>query len=195
MRNLRSVSQRMLPRNLRNLESTGLVTRRVTRSKTFAVEYSLTRLGKTLVAHSAICPAGRSYCRSPRSEQTTGPGRVAGSGAGLARCGEGAHAPRRRAGAATPGAAVGFRSRRSTASRPIKEAPRFRRAAPCLYFMFAPDFTTGRPSCLASADGFNDIVVHLVNHDAKLWAVNRNGRDTWIGTKRETCSTTKDISE
>jgi len=49
-RRLGSVSQRMLTRSLRNLESTGLVTRRVTRSKAIAVEYSLTRLGRTLVA-------------------------------------------------------------------------------------------------------------------------------------------------
>ncbi len=47
---LGSVSQRMLTRTLRNLESTGLIARRVTRSKTVAVEYSLTRLGKTVIA-------------------------------------------------------------------------------------------------------------------------------------------------
>jgi DNA-binding HxlR family transcriptional regulator len=41
-----SVSQRMLTRTLRNLESTGLIGRRVTRSKAIAVEYSLTQLGK-----------------------------------------------------------------------------------------------------------------------------------------------------
>jgi DNA-binding HxlR family transcriptional regulator len=45
-----SVSQRMLTRTLRNLESTGLITKRVTRSKTIAVEYSLTQLGRTLIA-------------------------------------------------------------------------------------------------------------------------------------------------
>jgi len=48
-RRLGSVSQRMLTRTLRHLESTGLVTRRVTGSKTIAVEYSLTRLGRTFV--------------------------------------------------------------------------------------------------------------------------------------------------
>ena len=37
-------------RTLRNLESTGLIARRVTRSKAIAVEYSLTRLGRTLIA-------------------------------------------------------------------------------------------------------------------------------------------------
>jgi len=49
-RHLGSVSQRMLTRTLRNLESTGLIARRVTRSKAIAVEYSLTQLGKTIIA-------------------------------------------------------------------------------------------------------------------------------------------------
>jgi DNA-binding HxlR family transcriptional regulator len=48
-RRLGSVSQRMLTRTLRNLESTGLIAKRVTRSKAIAVEYSLTRLGRTLI--------------------------------------------------------------------------------------------------------------------------------------------------
>src|SRR5258707_15222610 len=39
----------MLTRTLRNLESTGLITRRVTRAKAIAVEYSLTRLGRTII--------------------------------------------------------------------------------------------------------------------------------------------------
>src|SRR5215510_11355919 len=45
-----SVSQRMLSRTLRHLESTGLIARRVTRAKAIAVEYSLTRLGRTIIA-------------------------------------------------------------------------------------------------------------------------------------------------
>lgn len=49
-RYLGSVSQRMLTRTLRNLESTGLINRRLTRSKTIAVEYSLTQVGKTIIA-------------------------------------------------------------------------------------------------------------------------------------------------
>jgi len=48
-RHLGSVSQRMLTRTLRNLESTGLIARRVTRSKAIAVEYSLTQLGRTII--------------------------------------------------------------------------------------------------------------------------------------------------
>ena len=42
-RHLGRVSQRMLTRTLRNLESTGLVARRVIASKAIAVEYSLTQ--------------------------------------------------------------------------------------------------------------------------------------------------------
>lgn len=49
-RELGSVSQRMLTRSLRNLESAGLVTRRVTQSKAIRVEYSLTRVGRTIIA-------------------------------------------------------------------------------------------------------------------------------------------------
>jgi len=49
-RDLGGVSQRMLTRTLRSLESTGLINKRVTRSKTIAVEYSLTGLGKTIIA-------------------------------------------------------------------------------------------------------------------------------------------------
>lgn len=48
-RRLGSVSQRMLTRTLRNLESTGLISRRVTGLKTVAVEYSLTPMGKTII--------------------------------------------------------------------------------------------------------------------------------------------------
>jgi DNA-binding HxlR family transcriptional regulator len=48
-RHLGSISQRMLTRTLRNLESAGLVARRTTREKAITVEYSLTRLGRTIV--------------------------------------------------------------------------------------------------------------------------------------------------
>src|SRR5262252_8804358 len=48
-RRLGKISQRMLTRTLRNLESTGLIERHVTRSKSIAVEYSLTKLGRTFV--------------------------------------------------------------------------------------------------------------------------------------------------
>jgi len=49
-RQLENVSQRMLTRTLRDLESTGLIARRVTISKAISVEYSLTRLGRTIIA-------------------------------------------------------------------------------------------------------------------------------------------------
>lgn len=56
-RALGNISQRMLTRTLRNLEFAGLITRHVTRSKSIAVEYSLTKMGKTF-----IIPL-RSICR------------------------------------------------------------------------------------------------------------------------------------
>ncbi len=56
-RDLGSVSQRMLTRTLRNLEAAGLIARRVIQSKPVAVEYSLTKLGATMV------PPLRGMCR------------------------------------------------------------------------------------------------------------------------------------
>ena len=56
-RQLGSVSQRMLTRTLRNLESAGLISRRVTQSKAVMVEYSLTDLGGTII------PPLRGMCR------------------------------------------------------------------------------------------------------------------------------------
>jgi DNA-binding HxlR family transcriptional regulator len=47
---LGNISQRMLTKNLRDLESAGLVAQRVTKSRSVAVEYSLTKMGKTFVA-------------------------------------------------------------------------------------------------------------------------------------------------
>jgi DNA-binding HxlR family transcriptional regulator len=51
----------MLTRTLRNLESTGLIIRHVIRSKPIAVEYSLSKLGKTIITPlSGMCRwAGR----------------------------------------------------------------------------------------------------------------------------------------
>ena len=49
-RQVGSISQRMLTKTLRNLESAGLIDRSVTQSKTIAVEYSLTPLGGTIIA-------------------------------------------------------------------------------------------------------------------------------------------------
>ncbi len=61
---LRGISQRMLTRTLRNLESTGLVSRCMTGSKIVAVEYSLTKLGRTLITPlSVMCRWARRYGR------------------------------------------------------------------------------------------------------------------------------------
>jgi DNA-binding HxlR family transcriptional regulator len=49
-RRLQGVSQRMLTRTLRSLESSGLIARSATSSKPLAVEYSLTEPRKTLIA-------------------------------------------------------------------------------------------------------------------------------------------------
>src|ERR1700743_2344124 len=61
-RHLGNVSQRMLTRTLRHLESTGLIARRVTSSKVTTVEYSLTRLGGTIIAPlGGMCRWARRY--------------------------------------------------------------------------------------------------------------------------------------
>ena len=63
-RELGGVSQRMLTRSLRNLESAGLVARRVTQSKAITVEYSLTRAGKTIIAPlRGMCRWAKRYRR------------------------------------------------------------------------------------------------------------------------------------
>jgi DNA-binding HxlR family transcriptional regulator len=55
-RRLGTISQRMLTRTLRNLESTGLISRRVTQSRSVTVEYSLTKLGKRfMVPVKSVC--------------------------------------------------------------------------------------------------------------------------------------------
>jgi predicted dithiol-disulfide oxidoreductase (DUF899 family) len=41
------------------------------------------------------------------------------------------------------------------------------------HFMFGPDYTAGCPSCSAIADGYNGLVVHLVNHDVMFWTISR----------------------
>jgi hypothetical protein len=55
----------MLTRTLRNLESTRLISRRVTGSKAIAVEYSLTQLGRTIIAPlRGMCCWAKRYCRA-----------------------------------------------------------------------------------------------------------------------------------
>jgi DNA-binding HxlR family transcriptional regulator len=63
-RHLGSVSQRMLTRTLRDLESAGLIARRVTQSKAIAVEYSLTQMGRTIIAPlRGMCRWAKQYLR------------------------------------------------------------------------------------------------------------------------------------
>lgn len=68
-RELGNISQRMLTRTLRHLESAGLIARSVTQSKALAVEYSLTQLGRTLVAPLAgMCRWARRYGKQVSAE-------------------------------------------------------------------------------------------------------------------------------
>jgi DNA-binding HxlR family transcriptional regulator len=68
-RELGSVSQRMLTRTLRNLESAGLVARRVTGSKTVAIEYSLTQRGRTIITPlRGMCRWAKRYRRRVSAE-------------------------------------------------------------------------------------------------------------------------------
>jgi DNA-binding HxlR family transcriptional regulator len=68
-RRLGSVSQRMLTRTLRNLESTGLIARRLTGTKAIAVEYSLTQHGRTIIAPlRSMCRWARRHRRKVRAE-------------------------------------------------------------------------------------------------------------------------------
>jgi DNA-binding HxlR family transcriptional regulator len=71
-RHLGSVSQRMLTRTLRNLESAGLIARRVTRSRDIAVEYSLTQLGRTIIAPlGGMCRRAKRYLSPRRSNASS----------------------------------------------------------------------------------------------------------------------------
>jgi DNA-binding HxlR family transcriptional regulator len=63
-RQLGGISQRMMTRTLRNLEFAGLIARRETKSKTTAVEYSLTKVGKTIIAPlRGMCRWAKRYSR------------------------------------------------------------------------------------------------------------------------------------
>jgi len=59
----------MLTRTLRNLESAGLIERRVTKSKAIAVEYSLTQMGKTIITPlGGMCRWARRYRKEVSAE-------------------------------------------------------------------------------------------------------------------------------
>jgi len=66
-RELESISQRMLTRTLRNLESAGLIARSVTGSRAISVEYSF--FGKTIIAPLAgMCRWARRYGKAVSAE-------------------------------------------------------------------------------------------------------------------------------
>jgi DNA-binding HxlR family transcriptional regulator len=68
-RELGNISQRMLTRTLRHLESAGLIARSLTQSKSISVEYSLTQLGRTIIAPLAgMCRWARRYGREVSAE-------------------------------------------------------------------------------------------------------------------------------
>jgi DNA-binding HxlR family transcriptional regulator len=63
------LSQRMLTRTLRSLESAGLIARRVAQAKPAAVEYSLTKPGKTIIAPlRGMCRWAKRYRRDVSAE-------------------------------------------------------------------------------------------------------------------------------
>jgi len=71
-RRLGSVSQRMLTRTLRNLESASLIAGRVTQSIAIAVEYSLTQPGKTIIAPlGGIRRWAKRYLQEPELRSAT----------------------------------------------------------------------------------------------------------------------------
>lgn len=64
-----SVSQRMLTRTLRNLESTSLITRSMAGPDTRAVEYSLNELGRTFMAPlNSMCQWARQHRKDLSAE-------------------------------------------------------------------------------------------------------------------------------
>jgi DNA-binding HxlR family transcriptional regulator len=68
-RQLGSISQRMLTRTLRNLESAGLVDRRVTQSNAISVEYSLTERGRTIIVPlRGMCRWAKRYRKDVSAE-------------------------------------------------------------------------------------------------------------------------------
>jgi predicted dithiol-disulfide oxidoreductase (DUF899 family) len=85
---------------------------------------------------------------------------MAGSAARAARGGEGAHAPRRRAGAPAAGAALGaidkdYRFETDDGNASLADLFQGRSQLLVYHFMFGPDYTAGCPACSAIADGFD----------------------------------------
>lgn len=68
-RRLRTVSQRMLTRTLRHLESSRLITRNVSGPDARAVEYSLTGMGRTFIAPlTSMCRWARQHRKDINAE-------------------------------------------------------------------------------------------------------------------------------
>jgi DNA-binding HxlR family transcriptional regulator len=68
-RQIGGVSQRMLTRTLRRLESAGLIARRVAQAKPAAVEYSLTEPGRTIIAPlRGMCRWAKRYRKDVSAE-------------------------------------------------------------------------------------------------------------------------------
>jgi DNA-binding HxlR family transcriptional regulator len=73
-RHLEGISQRMLTRTLRNLESTGLVGRRVTKTRTIATEYSLTKPGTSIIAPlKGMCRWAKRHAKEVSADVQLGP--------------------------------------------------------------------------------------------------------------------------
>ena len=66
-----------------------------------------------------------------------------------------------------------YRFETDEGSAPLKDLFRGRSQLLVYHFMFGPEYTAGCPSCSAIADGFNDSVVHLENHDVAFTAISR----------------------
>jgi DNA-binding HxlR family transcriptional regulator len=64
-RHLEGISQRMLTRTLRSLETAGLVGRRVTKTRTISAEYSLTKPGMSIIAPlKGMCGWAKRYAKA-----------------------------------------------------------------------------------------------------------------------------------
>ena len=66
-----------------------------------------------------------------------------------------------------------YRFETDEGSAPLKDLFQGRSQLLVYHFMFGPDYKAGCGSCSAIADGFNDSVIHLANHDVTLSAVSR----------------------
>jgi DNA-binding HxlR family transcriptional regulator len=68
-RRIRGVSQRMLTRTLRNLESAGLIGRSVTRPGARVVQYSLTELGREFITPlTSMCKWAKQHGKDVSAE-------------------------------------------------------------------------------------------------------------------------------